>query len=80
MPEAPYNRSNRWLAVILITQDEFGADREEVRLALEAENIEARPIWPPASGPLGSAYASERNRCTFNQYSIHTPGKYAATS
>ncbi len=47
MPEAPYNRSNRWLTVILITQDEFGADREEVRLALEAENIEARPIWKP---------------------------------
>jgi pyridoxal phosphate-dependent aminotransferase EpsN len=25
----------------------FGADREELRLALEAENIEARPVWKP---------------------------------
>ena len=25
----------------------FGADRETIRLALEAENIEARPVWKP---------------------------------
>lgn len=47
MPEADYGRSNRWLTVILITPEEFGADREAVRLALEAENIEARPVWKP---------------------------------
>lgn len=47
MPEASYGRSNRWLTVILITPDEYGADREQVRLALEAENIEARPLWKP---------------------------------
>jgi dTDP-4-amino-4,6-dideoxygalactose transaminase len=47
MPEAPYGRSNRWLTVILITPKEFGTDRETVRLALEAENIEARPVWKP---------------------------------
>jgi dTDP-4-amino-4,6-dideoxygalactose transaminase len=47
MPEAPYGRSNRWLTVILITPEEFGADRGKVRLALEAENIEARPVWKP---------------------------------
>jgi dTDP-4-amino-4,6-dideoxygalactose transaminase len=47
MPEADYGRSNRWLTVILITPEEFGADRETVRLALEAENIEARPVWKP---------------------------------
>lgn len=45
MPEASYGKSNRWLTVILISPDEFGADRETVRLALEAENIEARPVW-----------------------------------
>jgi hypothetical protein len=33
--------------VILITPGEFGADREVVRLALDAENIESRPIWKP---------------------------------
>jgi dTDP-4-amino-4,6-dideoxygalactose transaminase len=47
MPEASYGKSNRWLTVILITPDEFGADREQVRLALEAENSEARPLWKP---------------------------------
>jgi dTDP-4-amino-4,6-dideoxygalactose transaminase len=47
MPEAPYGRSNRWLTVLLITPNEFGVDRETVRLALEAENIEARPVWKP---------------------------------
>lgn len=47
MPEAPYGHSNRWLSVILITPRAFGANREDVRLALEAENIEARPVWKP---------------------------------
>ena len=47
MPEAPYGRSNRWLTVILIRPEKFCVDRETVRLALEAENIEARPVWKP---------------------------------
>jgi dTDP-4-amino-4,6-dideoxygalactose transaminase len=47
MPEAPYGISNRWLTVILITPEVFGSDHEVVRLALEAENIESRPIWKP---------------------------------
>jgi len=47
MPEPVWSRSNRWLTVILITPEELGADRETVRLALEAENIEARPVWKP---------------------------------
>jgi dTDP-4-amino-4,6-dideoxygalactose transaminase len=47
MPEAPYGKSNCWLTVILISPDEFGANREQVRLVLEAENIESRPIWKP---------------------------------
>ena len=47
MPEAPYGRSTRWLTVILITPDEFGADREVIRQALDDDNIESRPIWKP---------------------------------
>jgi len=42
MPEPELSRSNRWLTVILITPEKFGADREHIRLALEEENIEAR--------------------------------------
>jgi dTDP-4-amino-4,6-dideoxygalactose transaminase len=47
IPEAPYDRSNRWLTVILVTPELFGADREEIRIALERENIESRPVWKP---------------------------------
>ncbi|MCL0038537.1 DegT/DnrJ/EryC1/StrS family aminotransferase, partial [Thermodesulfovibrionales bacterium] len=47
MSEATYGRSNRWITVILITPHKFGVDRETVRLALEAENIEAKPVWKP---------------------------------
>lgn len=47
MPIASYGSPNYWLTVILITPEKFGMDREAVRLALEAENIESRPIWKP---------------------------------
>jgi dTDP-4-amino-4,6-dideoxygalactose transaminase len=47
MPEPEWSRSNRWLTVILITPEKFGSDRENVRLALEKENIESRPVWKP---------------------------------
>ncbi len=47
MPEASYGKSNCWLTVILISKEKFGVNREVVRLALEAENIESRPIWKP---------------------------------
>ena len=47
MPIASYGSPNYWLTVILISPERFGMDREVVRLALEAENIESRPIWKP---------------------------------
>ncbi|HTF56173.1 MAG TPA: DegT/DnrJ/EryC1/StrS family aminotransferase [Planctomycetota bacterium] len=47
MPEAPYGRSTRWLTVIQVDPEEFGANREEIRLALEARDIESRPVWKP---------------------------------
>ena len=47
MPEAAYGRSNRWLTCITVEPEEFGASREDIRLALEEENIEARPVWKP---------------------------------
>ena len=40
--------SNRWLSCILINPEENkGISREDVRLALEAQNIESRPLWKP---------------------------------
>ena len=47
MPEAPWNRCTRWLTCILVDPSKFGADRETIRLALEGQNIEARPVWKP---------------------------------
>ena len=46
-PAAPWGNHTRWLTCILIDPSEFGADREAVRVALDAANIEARPVWKP---------------------------------
>jgi pyridoxal phosphate-dependent aminotransferase EpsN len=47
MPEATWGRSNRWLTVLTIDPAASDTDREKIRLALEHENIEARPVWKP---------------------------------
>ncbi|MCD6010579.1 MAG: epsN [Flavipsychrobacter sp.] len=39
--------SNRWLTTILVDENEAGFTREDLRLALEKENIESRPLWKP---------------------------------
>src|SRR5581483_8316253 len=41
MPEAGYGEGNCWLTCILVD------DPTRVRLALEAEDVEARPLWKP---------------------------------
>lgn len=38
--------SNRWLSCILVNPKN-GITREDIRLALEKENIESRPLWKP---------------------------------
>ncbi len=47
MPEAPWGRASRWLTCLTVDPRLLGVDREAIRLALEAENIEARPVWKP---------------------------------
>lgn len=47
MPETEEGRSTRWLTCLLVDPGLFGATANDVRLALEAENIEARPVWKP---------------------------------
>lgn len=47
MPEVTYGTCTRWLTVMLANPELFGADRESIRLALEKENIESRPVWKP---------------------------------
>ncbi len=39
--------SNMWLTCILVDPAEAGFTREELRLAMEQENIETRPLWKP---------------------------------
>ena len=39
--------SNHWLSCITINSDKIGKTREDLRLALEKENIESRPLWKP---------------------------------
>lgn len=47
MPQASYGRSNCWLTCLTLDPQEFGACREDVRQALEACDIESRPLWKP---------------------------------
>ena len=47
MPVAAYGEPNWWLTCILVDPGAFGADREQIRLALEAVDIESRPTWKP---------------------------------
>lgn len=46
-PEDEGSRANRWLTTVLIDPETAGFDRETARLALEAEQIESRPLWKP---------------------------------
>jgi dTDP-4-amino-4,6-dideoxygalactose transaminase len=47
MPEAAWGSATRWLTCLTIDPQAFGADREQVRLALADAQIEARPVWKP---------------------------------
>ena len=47
MPEATYGQGTRWLTVLMIDPEKNRSTPEVVRLALEAHNIEARPVWKP---------------------------------
>jgi dTDP-4-amino-4,6-dideoxygalactose transaminase len=49
LDELPGYFSNRWLTTVLIdsSKSSDGITREEIRLVLEKENIECRPLWKP---------------------------------
>lgn len=56
MPEAAYGKASRWLTCIQVDPHEAGCSAEAIRLALEDENIESRPVWRPLH--LQPAHAS----------------------
>lgn len=45
-PDSRFN-SNFWLTCILVDPATAGKTREEIRLKLDKENIESRPLWKP---------------------------------
>jgi dTDP-4-amino-4,6-dideoxygalactose transaminase len=47
MPEHPRSRSTSWLTCITLDPAHIAASPEQVRLALERHDIEARPVWKP---------------------------------
>jgi dTDP-4-amino-4,6-dideoxygalactose transaminase len=60
-PEGAF--SNRWLSCICIDPKESdGTDRERIRLTLEEDNIESRPLWKPMHlQPVFSTYPAWLN-------------------
>ena len=47
-PEAEGSFSNRWLSCLVINPEKTGGvTREDIRLKLATQNIEARPLWKP---------------------------------
>lgn len=47
MPEPAGMRSNRWLTCMTLDEKLHSVTVEELRQALERENIESRPLWKP---------------------------------
>ena len=46
-PEGGEFSSNYWLTCITVEPEVAGFTREDIRLALDADNIESRPLWKP---------------------------------
>lgn len=64
MPEPPGHRATRWLSALLVDRERFGVGPEHLRLALERQGIESRPLWKP----LHMQPLFARNRCIGGQF------------
>ena len=47
MPQAPHRLHTNWLSCFLIDAERFGCSRDHLMRALDAANIESRPLWKP---------------------------------
>jgi len=47
MPYDVYGKGNAWLTVVLLDPKVVGMSPEEVRLGMEEDNVETRPMWKP---------------------------------
>lgn len=73
-------RSNRWLTTVLVNPEETGGvTREDIRIELEKENIECRPLWKPMHmQPLYKSAPYYRHSLT--ALSVSAPGANGAIS
>lgn len=63
--------SNRWLTTIIIDKEKLGVDREDIRIALENDNIETRPLWKPMHlQPIFEKYPSYVDGTSENLFDI----------
>lgn len=54
--------SNFWLTTIVVDSEMFGVSAEEIRVELEKNNIEARPLWKPMHlQPVFASYPAFTN-------------------
>jgi dTDP-4-amino-4,6-dideoxygalactose transaminase len=63
-------KSNRWLTTIVVDPDlTDGITREDIRLELERENIESRPLWKPLHiQPVFLSCLSYTNDVSYNLF------------
>ena len=47
MPEPAWSQSNRWLTVMTVDPEKTGVANLEIMKALEALDVESRPVWKP---------------------------------
>lgn len=47
MPQSPRGRSTNWLSTFLVGAANFGCSRDALIKALDAANVESRPVWKP---------------------------------
>ena len=59
MPEASNSRTTFWLTAVTVDPDVAPLTNEEIRLALDAREIESRPVWKPMH--LQPAYNAEQS-------------------
>lgn len=74
MPEAGYGRSTRWLTALTVDPEKCGVSRDDLIDALEAENIEARPVWKPMH--LQPVYAG----CRYYRHDETDQGQWGSVS
>jgi dTDP-4-amino-4,6-dideoxygalactose transaminase len=68
--EMDYSRSNYWLTTVLIDPElTNGITREDIRLGLQKDNIECRPLWKPMHlQPVFSRYPAYTNGISENLF------------